>query len=678
MQEHEKEASECCLCKEVVSPLYNFTSDENNNNFLTVKNKKNSNICHKICPECLIRHIFLNEMKIFEKVRSDNDFTCPCSKGKINLNYDQLMDVFQNKIFLSLHKKKKKCKIHNKEYTNYCKDCNVEVCDECSNSLEDEHLQHNIISKSEYIEKLKKFLSKAPVKYKKFEDFMEKMKIIGEKYKELLEENFNENLILMDKIINNLIDFRTKYSVYYKKKVINGVHYLKILKMFYSSYFFDKSRAEKSDDINLYKYLNMISYELDDVQLIKNEESVQKLNEIMNNITFLSGKINNLLEINYQFSHVSKNFRQFQQIQRCDPQKITSLVKINDSTILTGGEGCKLNYWEEKNSEFVKVASISTDKISYILLLRNGNILTSYGKSTHYTIQLWQPNKNYTPNNNENLGPDINNNQNLPEKLSLRHAVTVLNNCNSRETVAGISRDSNFSLNNPQNTNFPYEKTISFLSNHKGDITTMIEINDEMFATGAMDNKIFIWKEDDLGKYKIFQEFKNINDSINCMLLLFDFRIVSGTSNNIYIWHNVADSISNPSGKYSMQSKLNLPDEKVLSLYQIREGALISGSSKSILTIWDEIDNVYKQMLKIDLKIQDIIAINQLSDKRIIAAAISGKIKILKKEGDQITDVEYIQRIQKLEIKCIECFESGGFISAQNNSMIIWKNRENF
>ena len=676
MQEHEKEASECYLCKEVVSPLYNFTLDENNNNFLTVRNKKKSNICHQLCPECLIRHIFLNEMEIFEKVRSDNDFTCPCSKGKINLNYDQLMDIFQNKIYLSLHKKKKKCKIHNKEYTNYCKDCNVEICDECSNSLEDEHLEHNIISKSEYIVKLKKFLSNAPVKYKKFEDFMEKMKIIGEKYKELLEDNFNENLILMDKIINNLIDFRTKYSVYYKKKVINGVHYLKILKMFYSNYFFDKSRAEKSDDINLYKYLNMISYELDDVQLIKNEESIQKLNEIMNNITFLSGKIDNLLEINYKFSHVSKNFKIFQQIR--DFHKITSLVKINDSTILTGGEGRELNYWEEKNSEFVKVASISTDKISYILLLRNENILTSYGKNTHYTIQLWQHKKNNTPNNNADLAPDINNNQNLPEKLSLRHSVTVLNNYSSRETIAGISRDSNFSLNNPQNTNFPYEKTFSFLSNHKGDITTMIEINDKMFATGAMDNKIFIWKEDDLGKYKIFQELKNINDSISCMLLLFDCRIVSGTSNNIYIWHNPADSISNPSGKYSMQSKLNLPGEKVLSLYQIREGTLISGSSKSILTIWDEIDSVHKKMLKIDLKMQDIIAINQLSDKKIIAGAISGIIKILKKEGDQVTCVESIQKKINLEIKCIECFESGGFISAQNNSIIIWKNRENF
>ena len=679
----ENEGSECYFCKKIVSPLYNFKSDTENNSFYLAK-KHDSNICHQICPECLIRHIFINEIKVFEKTSMSNDFTCPCTKGKINLNYDQLMEVFQNEICLNLHKKKKKCKIHNEEYTNYCRDCNIELCEECTNSLESEHLQHNVISKNEYINRLKIFLSKAPVKYKKFDDFMEKLKIICQKYKELLETNFNENLILMDKMINNLIDFRTKYSVYYKKKVLYGVQNLKILKMFYSNYFFDKSRAEKTDDISLYKYLNMINYELEDVKLIKNEESIQKLNEIMDNITFLSGKIDSLLEINYQFSRISKNFKQFQQIPRCDKTKVTSLIKINDSTLLTAGDGRSLNYWEEKNCEFVKIASFPTENISNILLLRNQNLLTSYGKSTHYTIQLWKPNQNYNKNNiDNNIDDDDNNNngniQNLPDRLSLKHQNTVQNNAISRTTMNLNSKNNNLSLNNYQNINFPYEKAISFLSNHKGDITSMIEINDKMFATGSLDNKIFIWKEDDSGKYKIFQEFKGINDSVNCMFLLFDCRIISGTSSNtIYIWNNIADNITNPNGKYSLQQKLNLPDEKVLSLFQIKEGIFISGSNKSFLTFWDEVDNVYKQIQKMDLKIQDIVAINQLSDNRVIVAAISGKIKILKKEGDQFKENEYIQRIQRLEIKCIESLESGGFISAQKNSLIVWKNWENF
>ena len=677
MQE-KKKAYKCYVCDEEVSILYNFTSiNENNNNYTLSKNKENSIICHRICAKCLVRHIFLNEIKVFEKDSMNNSFTCPCTKGKINLDYERLMDVFQNAIFQNLlKKKKKKCEIHAKEFTNYCKNCNVEICEECSNSLYGEHFQHNIITKTEYINKLKIFLSLAPVKYKNFGEFMEKLRIISEKFKELLEKNFNENLKLIDKMINNLIDFRTKYTLFYKKKVINGVRNLKIIKLFYSNYFFDKSRSEKSEDINLHKYLNMINYELDDIKLIKNEECNQKLNEIMNNITYLNSKTENLLEINYQFYEVPKNFKIFQQISKCDSQKITSMIRLNDSTILTGGEGCSLNYWEEKNNKFIKTASFPTDKISCILLLKNENILTSYGKNTHYTIQLWKPNQNYSF---DDFLIITNINQEMPEKLSLKNInkVSNINNKNTRETIAVTSKENNLSLKNLQN-NFPYEKTISFLSNHTDDITSMIEINSEMFATSALDNKIFIWKEDEHGKYKIFQEINGINDSVNCMFLLYDNRLISGTSDTIYIYHNIEDNITNPNGKFLLQQKLNLPDEKILCLFQIKEGLLISGSNKSILTFWDEIKDVYKPIQKMDLKISNIIAINQLSDKRVIVGSILGKIKILKKEGEKFVENECILRIQNFEIKCIECFESGGFVSAQNNSMIIWKNRENF
>ena len=105
MQE-KKKAYKCYVCDEEVSILYNFTSiNENNNNYTLSKNKENSIICHRICAKCLVRHIFLNEIKVFEKDSMNNSFTCPCTKGKINLDYERLMDVFQNAIFQNLLKK---------------------------------------------------------------------------------------------------------------------------------------------------------------------------------------------------------------------------------------------------------------------------------------------------------------------------------------------------------------------------------------------------------------------------------------------------------------------------------------------------------------------------------------------------------------------------------------------
>ena len=45
----------CLVCKEIVSPLYDFSCE------------------HQICPRCLIRHMFINNMKDFEKKEKKNN-----------------------------------------------------------------------------------------------------------------------------------------------------------------------------------------------------------------------------------------------------------------------------------------------------------------------------------------------------------------------------------------------------------------------------------------------------------------------------------------------------------------------------------------------------------------------------------------------------------------------------
>ena len=660
-------SDKCYLCKELISISYKFKKE-------TIVNNDNlSNYCHIMCPECLIRHIFITDITIFEYPSAEYTFTCPCEKGKLKLTYEQLIDAFQNKTFDNLQKKKEKiCKVHNKLFNKYCKDCDVDICEDCLIEIVEDHFNHRIEEKEKLLKKMRKFFDVLNLKYYEFKKFMENFNLICQQFKEILEKNYNETLIYIDKIINNLIDFRAKYSVHYKEKVINSVQTLKILKMFYCNYYYDIKKAEKGNDFKIYKYLNQINKELDGVTFIDNKESMDKINKIMENTDYLNNNINKLLDIKYNFRHVLNIYRKYQSIQRCDDIKLKSIVKIDEHKIITTGEGLYMNYFEEKDGEFSKPSQIQTkDKITSILLFKNGNLLTSFGKSSHFNIQEWKPSDNDSNINyfNDDLlyNNMINDSDLISERVSLNRATTF-------EQPRG--RLKSFQINT--NNNSLYEKANSFLSTHKDDINVMIELDDSMFVSGGNDKILIIWKRDEESqKFKIFQKStKEHKNPINNIRFLYDKKLVSCDSNTINIWSIEQNKLNNPNNNYSVLQKINYNNGNLTSIFQIRDGTLFLGNSNSILEIWGEIDGKYKSIQNINLKINGITCINQLKDNRVIVCSHQGIIKILSMDKNEYQINESITTIQGIPIHFVECFEDGSFIVGQKTSLHVWKNNE--
>ena len=662
-------SSRCYMCNDHSSTSYKFKKELNHE-----KPSEGETFCHRMCPECLIRYIFIKDITLFAKPSNNYSFTCPCKEGKLNLSYEQLIDVFQNKTFDNLQKKKEKvCKTHSKKYSKYCKDCNVDICELCISESYEEHFNHRIEDKKILLEKLRKFFGILNLRYYEFKDFMENFNKICKKFKEIMEKNYNDTLIFIDKIINNLIDFRAKYSAYYKEKVINTVQTLKVLKMFYCNYYYDIKKAEKGNDFKIYKYLNQINFELDDVTFVDNKESLNKLEQINKHSEYLNNNINKILDINYSFKRVLNGFRKYQSIQRCDDKMLKNVLKIDEHKIITIGEGYYMNYLEEKNGEFSKISKIPTkDKITSILLFKNGNILTSFGKSNHYNIQEWVPNDYYSinkPSNDDLVYNKIINDQDVStDSINLGRSTTV---------DPSRGRQNSFQLN----VNYLYEKGNSFLSNHKDDINVMIEMDDSMFASGGNDKSIFIWKKDQEAKnYKIFQkitkEIKNLKNGIKHMIYLYDKRFVSSDSYSFYIWNIEQNILTNPNNYYSIQQKLNNTNGNITAIYQIREGSIISCSSNSYFEVFSEVEGKYKSVQNLNLKINSITCINQLKDDRIIVGSHQGIMKILGLEGNEYQINESITTIQGMPIQCIECFEDGSFIVGQKATLHVWKNNE--
>ena len=670
----------CYSCKEKPSVSYKFKikidKDNINNN-----SSKIQKYCHRMCPECLIRYIFIKKITLFEKPLKEYTFFCPCEKGSISLTYEQIIDLFQNKATYNLHQKKeKKCQSHNKIFEKYCKDCKEDVCQEC---LKEQmiHYNHRIEDKKILYDRLRSFFSGINLKNNTFQKFMENFNKICGKFKEIFEKNYNDILIALDKIINSLIDFRAKYSVYYKEKVINSVQTLKILKMFYSNYYYDIHKAENGTDFKIYKYLNKINYELDDVKVIddKNINPFEKLNQIKENSDYLNENINEILDISYHFKKLNNGYRKYQSIQRCDDKNLRQIFKINEYKIITSGEGYYMNYLEDINGDFYEESKIYVnDKITSILLLKNKNLLTSFGKNSHFNIQEWVMSENYTNVKSDN-SENINLNKSFNES-EIKETSLALNKSMSIEPSS--LRSNSIQINNNRSL---YNSNNSFKSNHEGDINVMVEMSNEMFASGGNDKKIIIWKKDKTSKkYKIFQTIKKEIKEIKNMIFLYDERLVSADSDTIYILYINQNKIENPLGYYSIQQKIISKNGQITSLFQVKEGYLLFGTNNSYIEIYNDTEGKYRLYQNINLKISGINSINQLKDNKIIIASNQGLIKIFELKKNNETDKyeyqqnEYIKIIKGSPINCIECFEDGSFIVGQKTQLHVWKNNESF
>ena len=676
----------CYLCSEkpYISYKYKIIGDKDSAKKST---KEKITHCHRMCPECLIRYIFIKYITLFEKPAKEYMFICPCGKGNITLTYEQIIDLFQNKTVSNLQKKEeKKCGSHGKVFTKFCKDCKKDVCDLCLNESTEKHYNHRIEDKKVLYDKLKNFFNSINLKNHTFQKFMENFNYICAKFREILEKNYNDILISIDKIINSLIDFRAKYSVHYKEKVINNVQTLKLLKMFYSNYYYDIHKAENVSDFKIYKYLNQINYELEEVNLTFNKtNAVEKLNQIKECSDYLNKNINDILDIKYSFRKVPNGYRKYQSIQRCDDKNLKTIKKIDEYKILTNGEGYYMNYLEDYNGEFSVVSKIPVkDKITAILLIKGGSLLTSFGKASHYNIQEWKINENFSnirgekqekERENSILNSSFNNNEIEDDPI------------NRAQTVDFSISKTSFSQNLLNNN--LYERATSFDSTHKDDITAMIEMSDSMFATAGNDKRIVIWEKDKQSKkYKVFQTITKENEKISLhnpikqLIFLYNKYLVSSDEKTVFIWSINPSKIENSNGLYSLRQKVNSINGDITCLCQVREGYLIFGTKSSHIEVLNEVDGKYQFMQSIKGSIFGINCLGQLKDNRIIIGSNKGFIKIFELKLDPETQKieyqlsEYIKSINGLPINCLECFEDGSFIVGQKTTLHIWKNNE--
>jgi len=612
-----------------------FCKEENINNYLF-------SCGHKYCLVCLYRQIFCFYLAEIGK-KDILKIKCKCDNGYLEKSIDEIDEIIKEKITIDKNKmidanEKKifpKCGVHPELYKkDYCVQCYQNICIKCASEQGNEHHGHRIIP----IYRLKKIIMRdigeLPLKFLTKELFEKNLENIGQKIKETSEKNFNETIEKIEDLQNLLNNFKTNYEENYKKTLTKCVKKIKIIKLFFFNFYYEKDLCNTSDEINLLRYINDISNEFMDVEISYNKE----INKIANNIKNTIESVNKLCEgsltFNYKFCDVPRYYKCEDVIQNAHEKLITSIVQLKDERVLSTGYDFQIKIWEDSEKGFNPTHLIKgiCGAVSCICLLRDGRFLT--GAANSNSIKIWIDDKAGT--------------------YEVKQTLTA----------------------------------------HNKSVISIAQIKDGRIVSASIDNTLIVWKEENnefINKQKIEIQSKNL---INKLLCLFDSRIAFTLGEKILIYSEKKED-ENQEEKFILHQELKKHAIRVKSIYQLKNGNLVSGGGDSQSKIGDHHIVIWKSKTEepdyFDLfqKLRghesDVNCIIQLDDDRIASASKDRTIRIWKidnnveENGKKFYIINEVLTDYSHGMYCLIQLKNGRLISSSSdNSLILWRNRNGY
>jgi len=629
---------------------------------------------HKICSICLFRRIFLNNIKDLKNEKDEIEIKCKCNEGILIKNIDEIFEINNKKNIIYAEKYKNannaspqenSCKIHgNKNFTKYCVDCSEELCSDCLTNNNDKHLNHNICPREEIINRLRKDLMETKLKLETKDDFENKWNEICKKLKEESQNNFDEAMIKIEEVAKAIIDFRKEYEEKYQIELTKIVKILKLYKLFYLDYYLQKKEAEDTLNINLLRYSKSINKELSNIEITKDVEFYNKLDDIKNSLNSLKDEKSNLLA-KFNFSEISHNYKIQQIIEKSHDKLINGIFEIENNKILTGALDFTIKIFQEKNNKFenIKVIKGLCGAICCMTQLSDGNIVTSAANNNDMKIWTKQSDDNYV----------------IKQSLSA-HSKPVL--------------------------------SFSQLENGK-------------IISGGWDNLIIIWDKDKSGCYIEKQRIKDKKPITKIVSLTNNrFAFTSDNRIRIMIQKNLKENISQKNEEQNNDNKIGALDDvfddldfnqdveydkdeenefiicfqltkhigRVRAMIQLESGYLLSGSGEmgkkkeSIIIVWrpNDLDGFYYVQTLHGHK-SDINGLIELKDGRIASSSKDRTIRIWKsfntvdKNNHNVINFEVNEILSEYQhgIYGLIQLDDGRIVSSTSEfSLIVWKDNK--
>ena len=643
-KEEKKELIKCDFCKEYYFDIDIFSCN------------------HKICSKCLFRKIFISNIKDICTTKESIEIKCKCNQGilnktidniyeinnKKNIIYEKLMqenNIIINNEFCSNHKDKK--------LNYYCINCSEELCELCKKEKKEK--THKIFEKENLINILKKDISELKMNFPNRESFDEKWNEICSKLKENTQMKFNEMILKIEEVTNALINFKNLYENIFKQELIKSVKILKLYRLFYLNYYFEKNKYQESNDINFLRYINSISNEISSIEITRSETIFKELESIKTSINLLKFE-DSSFTTKLNFKKIKKGYKIDQIIEKSHDKLLNGIFEIDDNKILTGSLDFSMKIWKEINNKYenIKIIKGNCGAICSMTQLSNGNIVTTAGNNNN--INIWSR--------------------------------------KDKEDDYIVSQS---------------------LSSHTKAVLTVAELQNGKLISGGMDDLIIIWDKDINGSYMEKQRIKDKKPIIKIIALQNNkFAFTSDNRVRIMIQKQIKkekennedtkelndvfddldfdNNIESEEDPYIVCYKLSKHAGRVKSMMQMKNGYLITGGSDmgnkkdSSILIWkpNELDGFFYVQTLTGHK-SDINGLIELKDGRILSSSKDRTLRIWKSFVKQDKDKENVIQFQVDEILneykhgiylILQIKDGRIFSSTSEGALVVWKDNK--
>jgi WD40 repeat protein len=325
--------------------------------------------------------------------------------------------------------------------------------------------------------------------------------------------------------------------------------------------------------------------------------------------------------LNNQKSLEYLNLREFNHEKICESTLIshthyvTSLMQSNDGILISASLDKTIKLWDVSNKIVEHKSTIYTnvENMNSFLFLPDNKILV---KTYEGVIKILEK----IPNNFQGEKfSDFKCTFSL-DKFGQQGPTYCLGN--EKIAISGWWYEKDSPATNP---NESFKNYFTFIKNYEGIPDTILLLSNGKMATASKEKSIFIL--DSFDNYSIVDTLIGHKNSILCLLMLPDGKIVSGSKDKkIKIWNK------NFNNKFECIATLREHKSCVTSLLLLPDGKFASGSKDSKIIIWsyDYLENKFKCLFTISGHDGPINSMILLKDGRIASASNDCVIKIWK------------------------------------------------
>jgi WD40 repeat protein len=178
--------------------------------------------------------------------------------------------------------------------------------------------------------------------------------------------------------------------------------------------------------------------------------------------------------------------------------------------------------------------------------------------------------------------------------------------------------------------NIVYFGTITFSSQHSQEITSLVNINNELFATGSKDKLIFIWQTYDYNNYFIASKLTVHEGGINSLLFypIKSYLLSNSYDAGIIVWKQLNNNLTQQTQIEHAHSR------QTNDLIELSNNYLVSASDDFTLKVWDL--NKFSNVYNLTGHLSDVYSIVELTQKRMASCSKDKSIIIWNTTNFQI------------------------------------------